>query len=84
MTSDEVSPSIFQAGKKENIALPAPHGPLSSKVPPGTSKLQNPPPGGSTGDASASRSNRGNYMKVSDAQDLLLQSEQHSLEQQLR
>ena len=63
--------------KKEGIVLPASHRPLSSKVPPGvieavnervSSKLQNPPPGSSTSNASASRSNRGNYMKVSDAQ----------------
>ena len=63
--------------KKEDIALPAPHGPLSSIIPPGaieaankrvTSKLQNPPPGRPTGDTSTSRSSRGTYMKVSDAQ----------------
>ena len=32
------------------------------------SKLQNPLPGSSTSDPSSSRSNRGSYMKISDAQ----------------
>ena len=60
--------------KTEDIALPAPHGPLSSKVPPGaieaanervSSKLQPPPSTKSSSDADSSR---GNYIKVSDAQ----------------
>ena len=62
--------------KKEDIVLPTPHGPLSSKVPPGaieaanervSSKLQpavtKPTSGVSTQDVG-----RGNYLKVSDAQ----------------
>ena len=67
----------FKPIQKEDIALPAPHGPLNSKVLPraieaanesALSKLQNPLPASSTSDANTSRSNWGNYMKVSDTQ----------------
>jgi len=64
--------------KKDDIALPAPHGPLSSKIPPGaieganervSLKLQLPPPTKSTDDRNYSRYN---YLKVSDAQRLMI------------
>jgi len=68
---------IRKEEKKEDIALPAPHRPLSIQVLPGAieaaneralSKLQNLLPASSTSDANTSRSNWGNYMKVSDTQ----------------